>query len=422
MSSLRAIDRRLVILGAILIQFALGAVYAWPVFTLALKEAGWSKLDTQIAFSVTLATLAIAMVWAGYYMTTPRWLPRQIAISSGLILGFGYILAGFLGGTSFPVVVLCIGFIGGAGVGIGYMVPITVGMRWFPDHRGMITGIAVAGFGFGAMAWIKLAGEWGLLIEHYGIGTTFIFYGLAFMIIVLTGSTWMVLPPENWSPTKQQATSLHSTLKAKLDNTLYQEYSRTEMLKTVQFSLLFLTFVVSSSAGLMSIGLMKLYPVEVLEASGFSRSEASAIAGTAMAVFFSISNGVGRIIWGTISDRIGPKRALMLMTLSQGTALLLFTSMANSETLLYCEASLVGFNFGGNFALFPSITASIFGPNSIGKNYPLVFLAYGVGGIIGPILGGLLGDLGNFPLAFTICGSSCLAGTGLAYLIKPLPR
>ncbi len=407
----KIIDRRLVVLGAVLIQFALGALYAWPVFTPVLKEAGWSKLDTQITFSASLATLAVVMVWAGRYMV--QWGPRRLAVSSGLVLGSGYVLAGLLGGTSFPVVVLCIGVIGGIGIGTGYMVPIAIGMRWFPDRRGMIAGIAVAGFGFGAMGWIKVAGEWGLLLETYGLDFTFIFYGLAFMVLVLSGSTWMVMPPEGWRPPGW------TPALAAASATVQREYTNREMFRTVQFVLLFLTFIASGGAGLMSIGLMKLYPMEALEASGLSRGEASAVAGTAMAVFFSIANGIGRIIWGTIGDRIGPRRALMLMTFNQGVMLLLFTSMAGNEMLLYCGASIIGFNFGGNFALFPSITASTFGPNSVGHNYPVVFLAYGVGGTFGPILGGILGDLGNFPLAFTLCGSACLGGTALIYLLWP---
>ncbi len=408
----KIIDRRLVVLGAILIQVALGALYAWPVFTPTMQEAGWSKLDTQITFSIGLATLAVAMVWAGRNIA--RLGTRRLTISSALVLGSGYILAGLLGGTSFPVVTLCIGLIGGAGIGLGYMVPIAVGMRWFPDHRGMIAGIAVAGFGFGAMGWIKLAGEWGLLIDSYGIDRTFIFYGIAFTVLVLMGSTWMVMPPGGWHPTGWTPPPAEVTVAR-------SEYTSREMLRTIQFALLFLTFIVSGGAGLMSIGLMKLYPMEALEASGLSRVEASAIAGTALAVFFSIANGMGRIIWGTISDRIGPRSALLLMTFGQGVVLLLFTSMADNEILLYCGATLIGFNFGGNFALFPSITANTFGPNNVGQNYPLVFLAYGVGGIIGPLLGGFLGDLGNFPLAFTLCGGACLGGTVLISLIRPLP-
>jgi OFA family oxalate/formate antiporter-like MFS transporter len=191
------------------------------------------------------------------------------------------------------------------------------------------------------------------------------------------------------------------------------------MMLTPQFHLIFLTFAVSAGAGLMSIGLMKLYPMEALQNSGFSIEEASAIAGTAMAVFFSIANGIGRVVWGTLSDKLGRKKSVIYMAASQGIILLLFSSMAGNEYLLYLGATLIGFNFGGNFALFPALTADEFGNSTVGQNYPFVFLSYGVGGIVFPILGGLLGDMGNFPLAFSICGVACLVGAAATAIVFP---
>ena len=139
----------------------------------------------------------------------------------------------------------------------------------------------------------------------------------------------------------------------------------------------------------MSIGLMKLYPMEALQARGLSLTEASAVAGTAMAVFFSLANGIGRIAWGAISDTLGRRRSLMIMAGSQAVFLFVFTSMAGTPWLLYLGAALIGFNFGGNFALFPAITADTFGSERVGQNYPLVFLSYGAGGIasFSPLLG-----------------------------------
>jgi len=172
----------------------------------------------------------------------------------------------------------------------------------------------------------------------------------------------------------------------------------------------------------MSIGLMKLYPMEALQAAGHTAAESSAIAGTAMAVFFSLSNGLGRIIWGTASDKLGRKNSILLMSTIQGATLLLFTLMAGNEFLLYAGATIIGFNFGGNFALFPTITADTFGTKNVGQNYPYIFLAYGVGGLGGPMLGGILGDMDNFPLAFTICGTCCLIGALAISLVKKPSR
>ena len=413
MSTQKVKSRGFVVLGAILIQLALGAIYAWSVFTPSLIHDGWSKADTQWVFSVGLVSFAVVMVWAGRKLNT--WGPQKLTIIGGIVLGLGYFIAGVIGTTDFIPMLILIGLVGGAGIGLAYVVPIAVGMRWFPDKKGMITGLAVAGFGFGAMLWVKLAGSWGHLIDNFGLSSTFMIYGAAYAIMVIIGGIWMKYPPEGWLPEgyEEKITSPELGIKEKV------EFSYQEMFKTPQFYLIFLTFVFSAGAGLMSIGLMKLYPMEALQANGLSAAEASAIAGTAMAVFFSLANGLGRIIWGLISDKIGRKTAIIIMTAIQGVIVILFTYMAGDEVLLYVGATLIGFNFGGNFALFPTITADTFGNKNVGMNYPFVFLAYGLGGLLGPILGGKLGDMGNFSLAFTISGVAVLLGTLLIIMVKP---
>lgn len=400
-------NRWFVVLGAVLMQLSLGAIYAWSVFTPSLIEAGWSKMQTQVVFAVGLASFALVMVGAGRLLT--RHGPRKLAVAGALVLGAGYLFAGLAGPTTFWVVVFGIGLVGGAGIGLGYVVPIAVGMRWFPDRKGMITGLAVAGFGFGAMGWVKIAGEWGRLIERFGLGTTFAVYGLAFAALILLGSVWMRMPPKGWAPAGFTASAAAKG---------GENYALGEMLRTPQFYLVFLIFAVSAGAGLMSIGLMKLYPIEALTARGYSPAEASAIAGTAMAVFFSLANGLGRILWGIASDRLGRRRSVLVMTASQALFLFLFTTMAGTPWLLFLGAALIGFNFGGNFALFPALTADLFGNERVGQNYPYVFLSYGAGGIVFPILGGRLGDIGNFPLAFSITAGACLLGALAAGMIR----
>ncbi len=406
-------NRWFVVIGAILIQLCLGAIYAWSVFTPKLVEADWTKAQTQAVFAAGLALFAIVMVIAGRLL--PKWGPRKLAFSGGIVLGLGYLLAGLFGGTSFWSIFFFIGIIGGSGIGLAYVVPIAVGMRWFPDKKGLITGLAVAGFGFGAMLWVKLAGAWGNLIANLGLSTTFTIYGVVFFVTVMIGGIWMVFPPEGWKPEgwipPEEAKDSKTTKVADLVSS--------QMLKTPQYYMILLTFVFGASAGLMSIGLMKLFPMQALTDSGLSQAAASGIAGTAMAVFFSLANGFGRIAWGAISDKLGRRNSIMIMMATQGIMVILFQWMAGTPALLYLGATLIGFNFGGNFALFPTITADTFGAKFIGQNYGWVFLAYGIGGILGPILGGKLGDVGNFPLAFTICGILCLVSAGIISMVKP---
>ncbi|MBU0505624.1 MAG: OFA family MFS transporter [bacterium] len=413
MSDQKVMNRWFVVLGAILIQLCLGAIYAWSVFTPKLKAAGWTAAQTQAVFAAGLAFFAIVMVFAGRML--PKVGPRKLTIAGGVVLGLGYALAGLLGTTSFWAIFLLVGVVGGSGIGLAYVVPIAVGTRWFPDKKGLIMGLAVAGFGFGAMGWVKFAGAWGNLIATYGLSTTFLIYGVAFFVLVCIGGIWMVFPPEGYKPAgwEPAAATAGGAASGSVD------YTSKEMLKTKQFYMIFLCFVAGGGAGLMSIGLMKLYPMQALQANGISEAVASGIAGTAMAVFFSLANGLGRIMWGAMSDKLGRKLSITIMLGTQGLAVLAFPYMAGSQWPLWIFATIIGFNFGGNFALFPSITADTFGNKFVGQNYPWIFLAYGVGGILGPIMGGKLGDLGNFPLAFTICGVACLVAAIIAGCTKP---
>jgi OFA family oxalate/formate antiporter-like MFS transporter len=415
-SEQKVMNRWLVVVGAILIQLCLGAIYAWSVFTKPLVEAGWTKAQTQGVFAAGLALFAIVMVIAGRMM--PKVGPRTLALAGGVVLGIGYLLAGLVGGTNFWLIFFFIGIIGGSGIGLAYVVPIAVGMRWFPDKKGLITGLAVAGFGFGATIWVKLAGSWGHLIENMGLSTTFMVYGIVFTVAVVLGGLTMVFPPEGWQPEGwEPPKAAPGTAAAGSVN-----FESGEMLSTPQYFMIFLTFLFGAGAGLMSIGLMKLFPSEALVANGMDATKASAVAGTAIAVFFSLANGLGRIGWGAIADKIPAKLALVIMTGMQGVLVILFPYMAGTTALLYLGATLIGFNFGGNFALFPTITAETFGTKNIGKNYGWVFLAYGVGGIVGPMMGGKLGDMGNFPLAFTIAGAGCLLAAAIVFFVKPAQR
>lgn len=419
MSDEKLMNRWFVVVGAILIQLCLGAIYAWSVFTPYLKDApyNFSATETQWIFGVGLASFALIMILAGRMQA--KFPPRNVAMLGGIVLGAGYIAAGFVG-TSFIGHLVCLGLIGGSGIGLAYVVPIAVGVKWFPDKKGMLTGLAVAGFGFGALIWVKLAGSWGHLIETVGLANVFIIYGIAFAVIVLLGSIWMVNPPAGYKPAgwnPPEPTSGGSAAGA-------VELTSSKMLQTPQFFMLWVMFIAGAMAGLMVIGCIKLFGIDALKSTGMAEAEASAVSGTAMAVFFALANGLGRIGWGMISDVIGRKTSIFLMCLLQGIVMLLFYQMGFHVALLYLGAAIIGFNFGGNFALYPAVTADYFGSKHIGPNYGWVFTAYGVGGIVGPLLGGYFKDAakGGDPSAwltpFVIAGVACLAAAVLALLLK----
>ncbi len=416
----KVINRWLVVVGAILIQLCLGAIYAWSVFTPYLtgklqdpvNTFNFTKTQTQIVFSVGLAVFAFVMILAGRWQA--RSGPRLVAMLGGIFLGAGYILAGLFG-KNFITQVIFIGIIGGAGIGLGYVCPISVGMKWFPDKKGLITGLAVAGFGFGALIWMKLADNWGHLLENSGVLMVFLIYGIVFAVLVLIGSIWMVNPPEGWKPAGWNPPAPKKGKKSAGSD----EFEPSAMLRTPQFYGLWVMFIFSGMAGLMTIGIIKLFGIDALQASGLEPERASAIAGTAMAIFYSLANGLGRIIWGTLSDKIGRKASLVIMCGLQGIIMLLFYWMGGNQYLLYLGATIIGFNFGGNFALFPTATADFFGTKNVGRNYGWVFSAYGIGGIIGPIMAGSIRDiLGGWMPAFIISGIACLVAAIIGFTLK----
>lgn len=412
MENEKVMNRWLVVVGAILIQLCLGAIYAWSVFTPSLKAEpfGFSATQTQAIFSVGLASFAFVMILAG------RWQqkigPKPVAMIGGVILGAGYILASVMG-TSFMGLLITIGFIGGAGIGLAYVVPIAVGVKWFPDKKGLITGLAVAGFGFGALVWVKLAGSWGHLIDSMGILAVFRLYGIIFLLAVLLGSLVMKNPPAGWRPAGYAPPEPSSGKAGSVDFTAGQ------MLRRPQFYQLWVMFIFGAMAGLQVIGTIKLFGIDALQKSGMDLAAASATAGTAMAVFYSLANGLGRIVWGAASDWMGRKAALTIMMGLQGIVMLVFYFMGSTPGLLYLGAALIGFNFGGNFALFPAATADYFGTKYIGANYGWVFCAYGFGGIFGPMLGGIVRDqTGNFLYAFIPAGIACLIAALLGLILR----
>ncbi len=312
-------NRWLVVVGAILIQLALGAIYAWSVFTNLLTQPPYdfTATQTQIIFSVGLATFAVVMVLAGRWMA--RVGPQRVALAGGITLGLGYILAGLFGDT-FAKQMIFIGLIGGAGIGLAYVTPIAVGMRWYPDKKGLITGLAVAGFGLGALFWIQMAGPWGHLLANLslmglpGVQSVFLLYGIMFLIMVSVGAIWMVYPPEGWTPAGW--TPPVAVPGATMSGSV--EFEPKEMLHTPQYFMVLLTFIFSSLAGLMTIGIIKLFGIDALQAGGLDEAAATATAATAAGVFLALFNGAGRIVWGRASDSIGWRRSVVLMTAHPG--------------------------------------------------------------------------------------------------------
>jgi OFA family oxalate/formate antiporter-like MFS transporter len=431
----KATNRWIVVFGGILIQLALGAIYAWSAFTTPLQgatgtlsEFAFNKTETQAIFSAGLLTFAVFTIIGGRLQS--KYGSMKVALSGGVLLGLGYILASLVG-ASFVGKLACIGIIAGAGIGLAYVVPIAVGVKWFPDKKGLVSGLAVAGFGFGAFIWILLAnppsilGFSGLITRQAGayaytvqnVDNAFMLYGIVFLILVGIGSLVMKNPPTGWKPAGWNPPIVDSKQRKASCSCKPRE-----MCTKKEFYLLWMMFIIGALAGLMVIGNVQNFaksPTDGFTTYGFSSKDATDFAVIGAAVCLPIFNGAGRIVWGQVSDKIGRRKALLSMFLFQGIVMVVFLYTTMNPFIFYVVAALIGFNFGGNFALFPAACADSFGAENLGLNYGFVFTAYGIGGTVGPILAGAVQDAGmSFLYAFIPAAIMCFIAAVLAFVYR----
>ena len=427
----KTMNRWIIVVGGIMIQLALGAIYAWSAFTTplqgtegALSEFAFTKTETQAIFSTGLAAFAIFTIIGGRLQL--KYGPMKVAFLGGILLGLGYILASFVG-ANFILKLVFIGLLAGAGIGLGYVVPIATGVKWFPDKKGLVSGLAVAGFGLGAFFWILFAnppsilGFTGLVTRQTGayaytianVDFAFRLYGIAFFILVVLGSLVMKNPPAGWKPAGWNPPETMNANGQMLCN-----LKPREMLKSRTFYILWFMFMIGALAGLMVIGNVQNFaksPTDGFSAFGFSTQEAIDFAVIGAAVCLPIFNGAGRIVWGQISDKIGRRKAFLSMFLFQAAMMTMFFYTTSNPYVFYVIAALIGFNFGGNFALFPCATADSFGSDNLGINYGFIFTSYGIGGIAGPILAGAVQDANmSFLFAFIPAAVLCVIAAILA--------
>ena len=430
----KVMNRWIIVVGGILIQLALGAIYAWSAFTTPLQGTAtapsafsFTKTETQAIFSVGLLVFAIFTIIGGRLQI--KLGPMKVALIGGILLGLGYILAGLIG-ASFIGKLVFIGIVAGAGIGLAYVVPIATGVKWFPDKKGLVSGLAVAGFGFGAFIWILLAnppsilGFNGLISRQAGefaytvanVDNAFLIYGVAFLALVIAGSLVMKNPPAGWKPAGWTPPQAQPGKKSVLS------LKPKEMLKNRNFYILWMMFLIGALAGLMVIGNVQNFaksPTDGFTANGFSIQAAADFAVIGAAICLPIFNGAGRIVWGQVSDRIGRRKSLIAMFSLQAVAMGIFFFTTSNPILFYIVAVLIGFNFGGNFALFPSACADCFGAENLALNYGFLFTSYGIGGIVGPILAGTVQDAGlSFMYAFAPAAIMCIIAAALAIIYR----
>src|SRR6202048_1278570 len=349
-----------------LLQVALGAVYAWSVFRLPLtKQFGWSISEVTLTFTISIFVLGVAAFFGGLWLN--RRGPRIVALTGGFLYGLGVFLASFSDHKLWWLY-LSYGVIGGAGVGFSYIVPVAVLLKWFPDRRGLITGIAVGGFGAGALVTAPVATR---LIQHVGVFETFAYLGMAFLILTVAAGYFMQNPPEGWTPKGWAPTASQDSPRSSRDYTL------AEALRTWQWWALWLLLFLNTSAGISVISQESpLFP----EFLGVTAAIAAGMVGIA-----SIGNALGRVFWAWASDAITRRGALLAIFLAQVLLFWVFPSV-HSVWLLTGVAFLVLMCYGGGFGTMARFAADYFGSKNVGPIYGLMLTAWGFASAFGPLL------------------------------------
>jgi OFA family oxalate/formate antiporter-like MFS transporter len=349
-----------------LMQMALGAVYAWSVFrTPLVKQFHWSISDVTLTFTICIFVLGVSAFFGGLWLNKKG--PRVVALTGGFLYGLGVFLASYSADKLWWLY-LSYGVIGGIGLGFGYIVPVAVLVKWFPDKRGLITGIAVGGFGAGALVTAPVATR---LIQSVGVLQTFAYLGIAYILITMATGLFMKNPPDGWKPEGWSPSAIQSKQRATKDYTLGGA------LKTWQWWALWLLLFLNTSAGISLISQESPMFQEI--------AKVSAIVAAGMVGVVSIGNAVGRIFWAWTSDAITRRWTFVVMFLVQVGLFWMLPGIA-SVTILTTVSFIVLMCYGGGFGTMPAFAADYFGSKNVGPIYGLMLTAWGSASAFGPLL------------------------------------
>lgn len=376
----RHIPRSVIALLCTLLQLCFGTVYAWSFFqTLLVRQLGWTFTETAWAFSIAIFSLGTSAAWAG--ATLPRFGPRKLAVAGSVMFSGGYMIASLALHLDFiPLFYLGYGVIGGAGIGLGYVTPVATAAKWFPDRKGLVTGIVVMGFGVGAFLLSKVLAPFLVLRTESDLTLVFLWLGIVFACILLPSSFVLSDPKAAVVPTAAD------------DEPMEYEDTVAPYLRSSEFVLMWIVFFFNIAAGISVIS----FQSELLqEVWGFADPSLEPVTlaeyGATLIAVSSLCNGVGRLFWGLLSDRIGRVGVFRILLASQMIVFGILMTERNPWifSALVCYVLLC---FGGGFATMPSFVLDVFGSKKMSNIYGAILTAWAAAGICGPLYVGYLKD------------------------------
>jgi OFA family oxalate/formate antiporter-like MFS transporter len=390
------------------INLALGVLYTWSIFKGAIKQsiqAGgpnafhWDPASLNDPYAVCCIVFACMMIVAGRIQDT--FGPRITALTGGVLVGMGFLWIATT--TSYLSWVLGFGVLAGAGIAFGYSAATPAALKWYPPTKtGRISGLVVSGFGLASVYIAPLAQY---LLGRSGIGGAMTFFGIAFFIVVGLLALFLRNPPAGYvAPGFEEQRGRTATGRAARDKIEDRNARPFEMMRESAFWLHWVLYFIGAGAGLMVIG----------SVAGMAKSSLGQNAFLAVAIL-AIGNAGGRIAAGMLSDTIGRKRTLLIVFSLQAMLMLaaipITSAGATSAVLLLLLATLIGFNYGANLALFPSLSKDLWGMKNFGMNYGILFTAWGVGGLVmGRVSETLFARTGTYTISFLVAGACLLAG------------
>ncbi|HPX60328.1 MAG TPA: OFA family MFS transporter [Deltaproteobacteria bacterium] len=384
----------IVVLSGLCINLMFGVLYAWSIFSANLSSLyKWTSFQASLPYTVAIVVFALIMLVGGKLQDI--FGPRIVATAGGAFTGLGLVLS-----SVFPTltgVIICFGVLTGAGIGMGYSATTPAAVKWFrPEQKGLIAGIVVTGFGLAALYIAPLTK---FLIASYGVFDTFRILGIVFGLLIMGFAQLLSVPKE------QPAVVTSQSAAAAVCN---QDYNWRQMLKTPQFYLLWMMFLAGSMAGLILIG--HLAKIAVLQ-TGINM-------GVTLVSIIAISNALGRPVAGFVSDKIGRGRTMTILYLMQGATLLMFSGF-NSFASILIGAMVITFSYGAMLSVYPSAIADFYGTRNMGFNYAILFTAWGVAGVSGPLAAGYILDItGGYNTAYLISSALCFFAAVLGMIVK----